>query len=259
MAGQPRDVDFYDTLQRKFVEELPDELFERDPSTRGGIPIDGPEVSDVQHETAGHGRGHEPEKIRNRYRTGGKVCERRHLQEKERCSSVCPPTLTIHRLLNRRDIVSHNLGTQRRIQWRDIRAERVACHLLHRTFMIQPETLQAIELRDDLVDITLKERRRLDVRLSDPQAFAVIRERDIRHRLPNLCECGRRRLEDFEIARLESLLPEPVYQLEEIGSIDVDGQPHALHRDFPEATLKVLENEIGINHQSPLVLLEQLA
>jgi hypothetical protein len=50
-----------------------------------------------------------------------------------------------------------------------------------------------------------------------------------------------------------------VYQLEQIGSIDVDGQPHPLRRDFPESTLKVLVNEIGTNHQSPLVLLEQLA
>src|SRR6185436_18661036 len=125
--------------------------------------------------------------------------------------------------------------------------------------MIQPETLYAIELRDDLVDILLKERRRLHVRLSDPQAVAVVRERDIRHRLSNLCQCGRRRLKDFEIARLESLLPQSAYQLEQIGSIDVDGQPHPLRRDFPEATLKVGETEIGINHQSPLVLLEQLA
>src|SRR5437868_1523451 len=67
MAGQSRDVDFYDPLQRKFAEELLDELFEREQSARGGIAIDGPEMSDVQHETARHGRGHEPEKIRNRY------------------------------------------------------------------------------------------------------------------------------------------------------------------------------------------------
>src|SRR6185436_4113366 len=125
--------------------------------------------------------------------------------------------------------------------------------------MIQPETLYAIELRNDLVDILLKERRRLHVRLSDPQAVAVVRERDIRHHLSNPCQCGRRRLKDFEIARLESLLPEPVDQLEQIGSIDVDGQPHPLLRDFPEATLKVLVDEIGINHRSPLVLLPQMA
>jgi hypothetical protein len=87
----------------------------------------------------------------------------------------------------------------------------------------------------------------------------MVRQRYIRHRLSNPRQCGRRRLKDFQIARLVSSLPECVYQLEQIGSIDVDGQPHPLRRDFPESTLKVLVNEIGINHQSPLVLLEQLA
>ena len=95
----------------------------------------------------------------------------------------------------------------------------------------------------------------MNVRLSDPQTFPVIRQRYIRHSLSNRCQCGRRCLKDFEIARMESSLPKLVHQLEQIGRIDVDLQPHPLWRDFPEATLKVLLNEIGINHRSPLVLL----
>ena len=88
--------------------------------------------------------------------------------------------------------------------------------------MIQPETLYTVELRDHFADVLLKERRLLNVRLSDPQAFPVIRQRYIRHSQSNRCQCGRRRLKDFEIARLESSLPKFVHQLEQIGRIDVD-------------------------------------
>ena len=88
--------------------------------------------------------------------------------------------------------------------------------------MIQPETLYAVELRDHLADVLLKKRRLLNVRLSDPQAFPVVCQRHLRHSLSNRCQCGRRRFKDFEIARLESLLPELVHQLEQIGRINVD-------------------------------------
>ena len=115
MAGQPSYVNFYDPLQRKFVEEFSDESFKRCPSAGVGIAIDRPEVPDVQHETAGHQRCDEPKKMGNRYRAGGKICERRHLQEKERRGPVPSTALPIHCLLNRRDICCHHLGTQRRI------------------------------------------------------------------------------------------------------------------------------------------------
>jgi hypothetical protein len=88
--------------------------------------------------------------------------------------------------------------------------------------MIQPETLYAIELRDHFVDILLKERRLLNVRLSEPQAFPMVSQRYIRHGPSDPCQCGRRRLKNFEIARLESSLPELFYQLEQIGRIHVN-------------------------------------
>ena len=111
MAGQPCYVDFYDPLQGKFVEEFLDESFKRYPSAGGSIAIDGPKVSDVQHETAGHQRCDESKKMGNRYCAGEKICERWHLQQKERRSPVRSTTLPIHRLLNRRDICRHHLGT----------------------------------------------------------------------------------------------------------------------------------------------------
>ena len=88
--------------------------------------------------------------------------------------------------------------------------------------MIQPETVYAVELRDRLADVLLEKWRRLNVRLSDPQTFPVVRQRHIRHSLSNRCQRGRRRLKDFEIARLKSSLSEPVHQLEQIGRIDID-------------------------------------
>jgi hypothetical protein len=88
--------------------------------------------------------------------------------------------------------------------------------------MIQPETLYSVELRDHLAHILLKERRLLNVRLSDPQAFPVISQRQVRHSPSNRCECGRRRLKDFEITRLKSSLPELVHQLKQIWRIDID-------------------------------------
>ncbi len=115
MAGQPRYVDFYDPLQRKFVKELSDESFKRCPSTGSGIAIDRPEVPDIQHETAGRQCCDESEKTRDRYRACGKICERRHLQEKERRSSVRSKTLPIHRLLHHNNIVGHHFSAQRRI------------------------------------------------------------------------------------------------------------------------------------------------
>ena len=88
--------------------------------------------------------------------------------------------------------------------------------------MIQPEALYAIELRDHLADILLKERRLLNVRLSDPQSFPMVSQRHIRQSLSNRCQSSRRRLKDFKIARLESSLPELFHQLEQIGRIDVN-------------------------------------
>src|ERR1051325_12115288 len=126
MAGQSRYMDFYDPLQRKFVEEVLDKSFESSPSAGSGISINGPEVSDVQYEAAGHRSCHESEKIVNRYRARGKVCERRHFQEKQRRRSISPPTLIIYRLLNHRNIIGDDLGTQRRLERRDIGAERMA-------------------------------------------------------------------------------------------------------------------------------------
>src|SRR5207247_8360012 len=111
MAGQPWYVDFYDPLQGKFVEESLDESIKRYPPAGGSIAIDGPKVSDVQHETAGHQRCDESKKMGNRYCAGEKICERWHLQQKERRSPVCSTTLPIHRLLNRRDICRHHVST----------------------------------------------------------------------------------------------------------------------------------------------------
>src|SRR5688572_17471198 len=71
MAGQPRHVDFYDPLQGKLVEKFLDESIKSHPSASGSIAIDGPEVSDIQHKTAGGQRCDEPEKMGNRYRAGG--------------------------------------------------------------------------------------------------------------------------------------------------------------------------------------------
>src|SRR5207344_968102 len=103
---------FDDPLQGKFVEKFLHESFKRYPSTGGRIAIDGPEVSDIQHETAGDQRCDKSKKLRNRYGTGGKICERRHLQEKERRDPIRSTTLPIHRLLNRRNICCHRLGAQ---------------------------------------------------------------------------------------------------------------------------------------------------
>ena len=88
--------------------------------------------------------------------------------------------------------------------------------------MIQPETLQAVELRDHLADVLLKKRRGLNVRLSDPQTFPMVRQRNVLDSLPNRRQCGRRRFKDFEIARRRSLFLQCMYQLEQIGRIDVD-------------------------------------
>src|ERR1044072_8942075 len=46
MAGQSRYMDFYDPLQRKFVEEVLGKSFERRPSPGSGISINGPERSE---------------------------------------------------------------------------------------------------------------------------------------------------------------------------------------------------------------------
>jgi hypothetical protein len=114
MAGQPRHVDLYDPLQGKFIEKFLDESIKGYPSAGGSIAIDGPEVSDIQHKTAGGQRCDEPKKMRNRDCAGGKICERRHLQEKQRRGPIRSTTLPIHHLLNCRNICCHHLGAQLR-------------------------------------------------------------------------------------------------------------------------------------------------
>src|SRR5687767_7884870 len=150
MAGQPRDVDFDDSIQREFIEKLLDESLKGHSSASRSIAIDRPEMPDVQYETAWHQLCDKPKKMSDRYRARAKICERRHLQEKERRRPICPAALPIHHPLNRRNVGRHHLSAQPCIERRNIRTERIAHHLLHCTFMIQPETLYGIELQNHL-------------------------------------------------------------------------------------------------------------
>src|SRR5205085_11138019 len=135
MAGQPRNVDFDHSIQREFIEKLPHESLKRHSSASSSITIDRPEMTDVQHKTAWDQPCDKSKKMGDRYRARAKICKRRHLQEKERGRPICSATLLIHHLLDHRNVGRHHLSAQRCIERRNIRTERIAPHLFHRTFM----------------------------------------------------------------------------------------------------------------------------
>ena len=142
-------------------------------------------MPDVQHQTAGHPVGHGPEKGGDRKRAATKIGERRHFQKDEGGIGPVAARLLIHLFLEDGQVLGCHPGGQFRIQRRQVGPEGIPCHLLRRTFVIQPGTPQGEDLRAGLRDPLGPGATVGEVRLRDPQAFAMVRKLHIRQLPPH--------------------------------------------------------------------------
>ncbi len=146
MDIKPCNMNLDNTIQRECIEKCLNEPRQRDRPIRSGVAIHRPQMPHIKDKATWRLVAKHLKKRRDGQGSRDKVGERRHFKQDQRPASIQQTTLLIKLILHRGGIFGHNLRTPSCIERRQIGSIAVTGKNLGCAFVIEPGTLQSMEV-----------------------------------------------------------------------------------------------------------------